>query len=364
MTSLQETHTDHGATMTDRNGQTAVAHYGRPERAHRAVRAGVGVIETAVGIVTVTGDDRIGFVDDAISNRVPTEEGRCRYAFLLDPDGRVRTDMVVCNAGTRLLLFTPPGEATPLADDWREKVFIEDVTVATATEDFAVFGVHGPTATEKIASVFTGTAAPEERFTFVRGDLGDDPATVIRGDAPAGEESFTVVCAAEHAADTFDTLVNRGTNAAPFGYRTYDWLTLEAGTPRLATELRDRLATDTGVRSALDFEKGCFVGQEVISRIENRGHPRQRLVGLRVETVPERDAAVFDGDSPVGEITRAADTPSVDGAIAFAAVDFDASGELAVATDDGRTNATVATLPFVEGSDRSGRVPAYPSATE
>jgi aminomethyltransferase len=363
MTVLDDIHADHGATFTDRNGHRAVSHYGRPERTHRAVRAGVGVMEAAVGVVTVTGDDRIDYVDNAISNRVPADDEHCRYAFLLDPSGRVRTDMLVCNAGDKLLLFTPPGEARPLADDWSEKIFIEDVTVRAATDEFAVFDVHGPKATEKIASVFTGTAAPEERFSFTRGTLGDTPATVIRTDAPTGEESFSVVCGADGAPDTFDTLINRGTNAAPFGYRTYDWLTLEAGTPQFATELHDSLATDTGVRSALDFEKGCFVGQEVISRIENRGHPGQRLVGLEPESVPEAGAAVHEGTASVGAVTRAAHTPSADRPIALAAVDFDAEGPFEVAGADGDIPATVAPLPFVEGSERSGRLPGYEQAT-
>jgi aminomethyltransferase len=365
--SLETTHVDHGASFTERSTQRVVAHYGRPDRAARAVRAGVGVVETATDVVSVTGDDRVDFVDNAISNRVPTTDGTGRYAFLLDPDGHVRTDMVLLNAGDRLLLFTPPGQGQPLAADWREKTFIEDVTVEI--EDFVVFGVHGPTATEKIASVLSATTTPETRYDFVRGELGEAPATIVRGDAVLGEEHFTVVCAPEDGPSTFDSLINRGMNAPPFGYETVDALALEAGSACFATELEGRLANDTGLRDAIDFEKGCFVGQEVASRIENRGRPSTHLVGLSPEACPDRGDVVLGGEdterSDIGEVTRALESPTLEEPIAMAAVDAGAvnpEAGVTIETEDGRIDATVTALPFVEGSQRSGRIPSYASA--
>jgi len=360
MTVIEDVHADHGATFDERGDRRVVAHYGRTERAHRAVRNGVGVIETGYGVVAVEGDDRDSFVDDAVSNRVRPADGAGAYAFLCTPDGRIETDMYVYNAGRRLLLLTPPDRADPLLEDWRGKVFIEDVALSVVTEDLAVFGVHGPDATEKIASVGPG-GAPEEPLTFVRGEIGDAGATVIRTDAPAGEESYEVVCEANDAAEIFDTLVNRGLNAAPFGYDTWESLTLEAGTPLFATELADRIPNAAGVRNAIDFEKGCFIGQEVVSRIENRGRPPERLVGLRCEGLPEAGAAVMSGDTAVGNVTRAVESPMLEEPIAFAAVDFDVPGEeLSVRVDGGDVSAEPAELPFVAGSERSARIPQYP----
>src|SRR6056297_3644621 len=127
MTSIESTHADHGATFTTRGGETVVSHYGRPERAHRAVRNGVGLIERAVGLVSVRGDDRIEYVDNVLSNRVPAAEGDGRYALLLDPQGGIETDLYVYNAGERLLVFLPPERTEAVAEDWASKVFIQDV---------------------------------------------------------------------------------------------------------------------------------------------------------------------------------------------------------------------------------------------
>jgi aminomethyltransferase len=360
MTVLADVHGEHDATFETRGGREVVAHYGKPERVHGAVRRGVGVIEHAVGVLAVTGGDRVEFVDNAVSNRVPAEDGRGVYALLLDPQGRVETDMYLFNAGERLLVFTPPGEADPLAEEWREKTFIQDVDVDVATDDFGVFGVHGPQATEKVASVLS-EGTPESPLSFVRGSMGEAGVTVIRSDAPTGEEGYTVVCDAEAAADAFDSLENRGLNAPPFGYRTWETLTLEAGTPLFEAELDGEIPNVLGVRNAVDFEKGCFVGQEVVSRVENRGRPSRRLVGLAPGRVPEASAAVFAGDESVGAVTRAAESPTRGEPLALALVGFDTEGPLTVRVDGEEVEATREALPFVDGSERSARLPAYDS---
>jgi aminomethyltransferase len=358
-------HADYGAEFETRGGREVVAHYGRPERTHLAVRNGVGVIEMGYGVVVVEGADAVDFVDNAVSNRVPTADGEGCYALLLDPQGGIETDLYVYDAGERLLCFTPPDRATPLADDWSDKVFIQDVTVRDASADFAVFGVHGPTATETVATLLAGASVPEadERLTFVRGSIAGAGVTVVSTDDPTGETGYEVVCGAADAADVLDSLLTRGTPTTPVGYRTWDTLTLEAGTPLFETELVGRIPNVAGVRNALDFDKGCYVGQEVVSRVENRGRPSRRLVGLSLDAVPESGAAVFDGDAAVGEVTRAAATPSLERPVALAYVESDAldadTATLAVRVDGDEAPATVAALPFVEGSGRSARVPRY-----
>jgi aminomethyltransferase len=196
--------------------------------------------------------------------------------------------------------------------------------------------------------------------------------TVIRTDSLTGEEGYEVVCTTDATVNetgterqngelVFDTLLNQGLNAAPFGRRTWESLTLEAGTPLFDTELRGRIPNVVGLRNAVDFDKGCFVGQEVVSRVENRGQPSRRLVGLLPEQVPDSGAAVFRGDESVGEVTRAVESPGRDEPIAFAAVDFgiEEGADLTVRVGGEEVPTEITALPFVEGSDRSARIPAY-----
>ncbi|MFB6101831.1 MAG: aminomethyltransferase family protein [Haloplanus sp.] len=372
---LRGLHADYGAEFETRDGRTVVADYGRPGRTHLAVRNGVGVIEMAYGVVVVEGSDAVDFVDNAVSNRVPDADGEGCYALLLDPQGGIETDLYVYNAGERLLCFTPPGQAASLTDDWSDKVFIQDVAVRDATADFGVFGVHGPNATETVATLLAGANVPETTLAFVRGSIADAGVSVVSTDDPTGETGYEVITRDDDAEAVFDSLLTRGTPTTPVGYRTWDTLTLEAGTPLFDTELDGRIPNVAGLRNALDFDKGCYVGQEVVSRVENQGRPSQRLVGLTLDAIPQSGAAVVVGDESVGTVTRGAESPSLSQPIALAYVD---SGELRASTDrsvsdesgpsdpafavrvDGDdVEATVVDLPFVEGSGRSARLPRY-----
>jgi aminomethyltransferase len=360
---LNDVHDDHDAQFGKRGGREVVTEYGRPDRSHRAVRNGVGVIEYASDVLVVTGDDRLEFVDNAVSNTVPATDGQGVYSLLLTPQGRIRTDMYIFNAGERLLVFLPPGTGEEIAEDWSEKTFIQDVTVELASDQFAHFGVHGPNATEKVASVFSAET-PEEALTFTRGSMGDVGVTVARIDAPTGDEGYDVISAADDALYVFDTLVNRGQNAVPFGYQTWESLTLEAGTPLFESELDGGVPNNLGLDNAVDFDKGCFVGQEVVSRVENRGEPTKRLVGLVTEELSAAGAAVFDGDEHVGEVTRTMESPLREVPFALALVDREVGetiGEdaaLSVRADGEEVVATAVELPFVEGSEESARLPS------
>jgi aminomethyltransferase len=367
MTVVRDRHEDHGATFREVAGRALPADYGRPERTHRAVRNGVGVTEHAFDVLTVAGEDRHEFVDDTLTNRVPREDGEGTYALLLDPQGRIRVDTYVFATGDSLLLFLPAGAGEEIAAEWTERTFVQDVTVEDATTDFAVFGVHGPKATEKIASTLGGASPPEEPLRFVRGEM-EEGVTVVRDDNLAGEEGYLVVCGADDADLVFETLLIRGLNAVPFGRETWTTLTLEAGTPLFETELDDRIPNVLGLGNAVDYEKGCFVGQEVVSKVQNRGRPSNRLVGLELEAgdagpaavLPDAGAVVSQDGSEVGTVTRAAVSPMRDDAVAFALVDYGVdAGDVTVEIDDGDVAGAVADLPFVDCGEAAARRPEY-----
>jgi len=344
MTVVPEVHEDLGATFGTVGGRRVALHYGRPEREHLAVRRVVGLTEPAYGVVVVRGPGRVAALDRALT-AVPRTEGDGVYALCRDEDGRILTDARVHHAGERVLCFTPPDRTGHL----RDALSRPDVAVREATDEFSVFGIHGVEATEKVASVLHGTGTPEERLTFVRGRLGDVGVTVIRTDAPAGETGYEVVCTTGGAGEAYDVLLNQGLNAAPFGYRSWETLTVEAATPLFDPDLQG-LSPDAGRDS--DGTGGA----------ERNRH--RHLVGLAPDRVPPAGATVA-ADEPVGRVTRAVESPVLEEPIAFAAVDRSvARREFAVRTDEGAMDATRRELPFVEGSERSGRIGSTGGLTE
>ncbi|GGN06558.1 CAF17-like 4Fe-4S cluster assembly/insertion protein YgfZ [Halarchaeum nitratireducens] len=366
MTVVRDLHEDYGAVFEERGERALPRHFGRPARTQRAVRNAVGVTEHAYGVLVVTGEDRHDFVDNVVTNAVPETDGQGVYALLLEPEGGIRTDMYVYAAGDRLLCFLPLETADAVVAEWRDSIFLADIEIAEATDDFAVFGVHGPEATEKVASVLHGAGAPDARLSFTRGEIYEHGVTVIRTDAAVGEEGYEIVVDADGASDVLETLITRGLNAPPFGTRVWEALTLEAGTPLYPHDMAGRVPNVLGLRNALDFEKGCYVGQEIVSKVENRGRPSKRLVGLRFDGDADDVPAVADpldvrvDGRTVGEATRAAWSDALDAPIALALVPYDSDAETAtIATDDGERDADVVDLPFLVGSDRSARAPRY-----
>jgi folate-binding protein YgfZ len=87
------------------------------------------------------------------------------------------------------------------------------------------------------------------------------------------------------------------------------------GIPRYGVDLRERdLPQETGQEHALNFSKGCYIGQEIVERIRSRGNVHRTLIGLEVEGEPPQPGTkVFAADKEVGEVTSAARAPFGDG---------------------------------------------------
>ncbi len=306
MTVLNTVHEELGATFRTVEGVRTVADYGTPARAHLAVRNAVGLAELPHAVCRVP-ERRRGALAAVFDGALPAADREAAHGRLADD--AVRGEATVLAAADDLLCLVSPGAAAWLCDR---------VDAHDRTDALAVFDLHGPQATEKLAGVLHGAPAPGGRLTFVRGRLRGAGVTAVRTDDPAGEEGYVVVCAAEDAREVHDTLLVRGPNAAPFGYRTWETLTLEAGTP-LPGDLR---ADGDGP-----------------------------IVGLAPETLPtEGTPVVADGDR-VGTVLRAVDSPTLDRPIALAVVERPA----ARLTVDGAP-VTVRSLPFVEGSATPGRI--------
>ncbi len=175
-------------------------------------------MEYGYGVIVVTGEDRVDYVDNAVSNRVPDEDGAGCYALLLDPDGRVDTDMYVYNAGERLLVFTPPRRPRNSPRSGRLRRSSSASSTRRVRRVRRLRRPRPPVDREGGEHPPRGRTPPAP-LTFERGELGDAGVSVIRTDDLAGEESYDVVCSADDAETVFDTLVNRGLNAVPVGYR-------------------------------------------------------------------------------------------------------------------------------------------------
>ena len=328
---------------------------------YRILRTGAGFVELADrGWLAVAGRERADFLQGLLTNDVVAlTAGRGCYATMLTPQGRMIADMHVFADRDRLLLDVDGGVAERLRERFDDLVFTEDVRVENLTAGTAAFGVHGPGARGVIATVTDSTAGSPGlcEHRVLDGDTGS--GVVARTD-DLGVEGYRVVVERSSADALRHALAAAG--AVAVGRAACETVRVESGRPRFPIDMdRDTIPLEAGIADrAISFDKGCYVGQEVVVRILHRGRGRvaRRLAGLTFEhsaepdsPLPSHGAAVFGGGGEVGRVTSAVRSPAVGAVIALGYVRrelADAGGSrVEVALEAGRSPALVTPLPFV-----------------
>ena len=130
-------------------------------------------------------------------------------------------------------------------------------------------------------------------------------------------------------------------------------LRIEAGIPRYGVDItEDNLILETGLTHAVSFNKGCYLGQEVVERIRSRGHVNKALTGLLVhgEKPPVAGSKILSAEKEIGRITSSTHSPALKSAIALGYVHRDHRSQgtqvLVRYNDEVLVNATVTELPF------------------
>ena len=288
--------------------QSVPWHYGDPGREQRDLEGGLAWVDLSNrGVVTVTGADRLGWLNDlttALLLDLPA--GEPRTALILDPNGRVEHELHVVDDGGTTWLIVPPGSGAPIADYLRSMQFLRRVEVADVTDEYAVVGslgssaIPGAVVTWRVPAEFAGTGV-----TPSGEDRGGDAGKYVRqrpGRFPALE---SVVPRAE---------LSQVMAGAPGLAGTWAWeaLRIAAGVPRAGVDTDARtLPHEMGwIGSAVHLAKGCYRGQETVARTHNMGRPPRRLVLLHLdgmaEGLPPAGAPVSDGDRDVGHVTSSA----------------------------------------------------------
>ena len=196
-------------------------------------------------------------------------------------------------------------------------------TTASLTEicdKLTALGVAGPGAKDvlrKAGISFPDLAALEFGSPTCDCDCGCVQCTVVRGDDPAGT-SYEIWLTPEQFKPTWDALVAAG--AAPIGHDALELRRISFGIPHFGVDIRERdLPQETGQTRALNFTKGCYLGQEIVERIRSRGAVHRRFGAFDVEGgLPEAATKILAEDKEVGEVTSSAVLPFAAGDRPFA----------------------------------------------
>jgi len=348
---LDEIHRAHGAVMEEIDGFLLPARYGDLTAEHSAVRKAAGVIDRSfVGKATVTGRDRQAFLQGMLTNDVKALlPGRGIGAAFLDAHGKVMALLRVYALEDRLLLELPPaltGHTLGLLDKFliSEKAYFE-----AADESFSVLGVEGPHA-QAIVSSLSGRTLELEDDQHVEVSMAGASVRVV-GRSETGGPGFQCWTMAFHGAALWRALIEAG--ARPVGARALDVLRIEAGIAWYGRDVDETvILPETRLEQLVSYNKGCYIGQEVVARVKYRGHVNRALSGLVLDGdhVPSSGAKVLAEDKEVGRVTSAVRSIALGRPIALGYVRREhlAPGSAVTVVDgDASAPARVAELPFV-----------------
>ncbi|MDM4763767.1 glycine cleavage T C-terminal barrel domain-containing protein [Galbitalea sp. SE-J8] len=313
-------------------------HYGEPVPEQRRLAAGRAVVDLSDrGVVTVTGPDRLSWLDSLTSQAVAKlASGVSAETLQLDPSGRIEFALRVVDDGVTTWLLVDPGQAEPLAAWLNRMRFMLRVEVADRSAEFATVGAFGDPA--DLSGDGVAAAAPNGvPLVWVDPWAAVQPGgwSYARAEHPASDWSYRELLVERDRLDAFAALPVAGTLAL-------EALRIAAWRPRLATEVdATSIPHETDwLRSAVHLAKGCYRGQETVAKVHNLGHPPRRLVQLHLDgsqgVLPAPGDEVRLGDTVVGRVTAAARHHEL-GPIALAVVkrSTDAAADLVVATSDG-----------------------------
>jgi folate-binding protein YgfZ len=277
------------------------AHYGEPLREQRALAAGTAVVDLSHrGVVTVTGPDRLSWLNTLSSQQVTgLGPGESSELLLLSVQGRIEFDARVVDDGGTTWLIVEGAEAAPLAEFLNRMKFMLRVEVADVSTDWAVVG------STKAIPEWSGLLAWQDPWPHVSAG-GFSYATVTEANHPGLERPwFEYLVPAAALEETVAGRPLAGTLAA-------EALRVAAWRPRIGAETDDKTIPHELdlLRTAVHLAKGCYKGQETIARVHNLGHPPRRLVFLQLDgsqhTLPAAGSPVLVGDRKVGTVTSVA----------------------------------------------------------
>jgi tRNA-modifying protein YgfZ len=306
---------------------------------YRALREEAGYFRRARSILLVSGADAAEYLQGQLTNDIEAlGPGQGCYAALLDRKGHLVSDMRALRLESAggdiwLDLETAPGEA--VLKHLRTYSIGRDVEIEEVAERWTIASVIGSRAPE-----LTGFEGLEPEYAqryrewegvevlAVGTDLGLD--LIVRADQAEGLEQLL-----------------REAGVAEVSEEAAEILRVESGRPRFGLDMGPEAmpAEASIVERAVNFEKGCYIGQEPVARLHYRGKPNRSLRGLRLSGPAETGQPLLLGEREVGKVGTACLSPAL-GPIALAIVRREAEVGARIGVGGGEVTAEVAELPF------------------
>ena len=320
-----------------------VAAYGPVEPEYASLRRDCGLLDAPHRtIIELTGPERLDFLDRMLTQQLGSlPVGAVTNSFWLNRKGRVVADLLVANLSDRTLLELDVHAADETLATLDAFLFTEDVEMALLQESHVELRLHGPLSLAAVTELaHEGDSTPLEGARSAV--LGEVPVLMFRSD-DTGEPGVVLICKREDVQTLWSRLLEWTASEGdrrirPIGWEAFNAARIEGGTPLFNIDFgSDCMPHETGLlEERVSFNKGCYLGQEIVARMQNLGQPRQILRALNLEDdrLPVSGTQVFaaldgaDGQvqmgPQVGVITSSTISPMLGARpIAFAMLRYD-----------------------------------------
>jgi len=351
---LSDYHLSQGATLGEYHGGIVPARFTNAAEENQAVRTAAGLFDFSFRAkFAMKGRDRVRFLHRIVSNDVKSlAAGEGIYATLLNAQGQILADLRIYAAEDRLLVDTD-ADLRAKAIELLRRYIIGDQVELEPLELYAL-AFEGPRAHGLLEKTLHIDLPALKEFGHFAGNYAGFPVRVVRA-SNTGEEGYEVWVGAKGMMGLWGAACGQAPSydMLPCGTEALESLRIEAGIPRYGAELaEDTLPLEANLLNALSFNKGCYIGQEIVERARSRGHVNWMLAGVIVEAgqTPEPGEKLLLEEKEVGEITSSCVSPALGKTLGLAYVRKEhAEAGTKLKTASG-CPAEVAALPFVRRS--------------
>ena len=303
---LASRHSEAGASFLDMEGFELPAAYGGGQDEASVLRSGCGLIDRSwVSRLELRGADRHRFLNGLVTANVESlAGGENVYAFFTDIRGRVLADVYVMALEDRLWLELPAGQETKIREHLLRYQVADRVEVCSL-QDMLPVTLLGPASSSVVEHLGAQPCALDGncRATVFGTELHMDRRRLY------GLDGTTLWVSASIASEVWKQLAMTD-GVVPVGVSALERVRIEHGVGRWGRDFgEDHLPQETGLfEEAVDLEKGCYLGQEIVARLHYKGKPKQLSVAVVVrggEQPPDR-ALVYVGETAVGALSSVA----------------------------------------------------------
>lgn len=300
-----------GAAPGEYRGVETPARFSDNGTAFRTLTAACGIYDLGWRAkIIVTGSHRHRWLNGMVTNNIkdlPVSRGN--YNFLLNPQGRIQGDLYVYNRGDSLLIDTDHSQLEGMLKLLKRYIIMDDVQLTDASDKITAIGVQGPKSRQVLQNA--GIHVTElERMQVAEVNCQNTEISIVRT-SDDDREAFELWASVENVQNVWDALIKAG--ATPVGAEAIEQFRIVTGVPRYGVDIRERdLPQETEQADALNFTKGCYIGQEIVERIRSRGSVHRTLRRFSFAGQPPLPGVKLQADGKeVGEITSVTRLPEV-----------------------------------------------------